>query len=78
MPKVIPAHPINDIAFFIDEYGALHIGMRSNNRVKNPHLPENLQCRSAHIDLIATNQQGRRPLHYGQTIPRSASANRRQ
>jgi hypothetical protein len=42
MPKVIPAHPINDIAFFVDEYGALHIGMRRNNRVMNPHLPENL------------------------------------
>jgi len=42
MPKVLPAHPINDIARFIDEYGALHIGMRRNNCVMNAHLPENL------------------------------------
>jgi hypothetical protein len=42
MPKVIPAHPINDLAFFIDEHGTLHIGMRRNNRVMNSHLPENL------------------------------------
>src|SRR5262249_25493315 len=67
--KVIPAHPIDDIAFFIDEYGTLHIGMRSNYRVMNPHLPEDLQRRPAHVDLIAAKQQGRRPLHDGQTIP---------
>jgi hypothetical protein len=42
MPKVIPAHPIHDLACFIDEYGTLHIGMRRNNRVMNSHLPENL------------------------------------
>ena len=69
MPKVIPAHPIDDIAFFIDEQGALHIGMCRNNGVMNPHLPENLQSRPAHIDLIAANQQGRRPLHDGRTKP---------
>jgi hypothetical protein len=42
MPEVISAHPIDDIARFIDEHGALHVGMRRNNRVMNPHLPENL------------------------------------
>src|SRR5262249_41376530 len=42
MPEVIPAHPLDDIARFIDEHGALHVGMRRNNRVLNPHLPENL------------------------------------
>src|SRR5262249_38995607 len=69
MPKVIPAHTINDFAFFVDEYGPLHIGMRRNNGVMNPHLPENLQCRPAHIDLIAADQQRRCPLHDGRTIP---------
>jgi hypothetical protein len=42
MPKVIPAHPINDVAFFVDEDGTLHVGMRRNDRVMNPHLPEDL------------------------------------
>jgi ATP dependent DNA ligase-like protein len=69
MPKVIPAHPIDNIALFIDEYGSLHIGMRRNNGVMNPHLPENLQSRPAHIDLITANQQRRRPLHDGRAKP---------
>jgi hypothetical protein len=55
MPGVISAHPIDDIARFIDEHGALHVGMRRNNRVMNPHLPENLEGRPAHVNLIAAN-----------------------
>jgi hypothetical protein len=42
MPKVIPAHPVDDIAFFIDEQGALHVGVRRNDGVMSPHLPEDL------------------------------------
>jgi hypothetical protein len=69
MPEVIPAHPLDDMARLIDEYGALHVGMRRNHRVMNPHLPENLERRPAHVNLIAANQQGRRPLHDGRTVP---------
>jgi len=36
MPKVIPAHAFDDVAFFVDELGALHIGTRRNNSVMNP------------------------------------------
>jgi hypothetical protein len=42
MPKIIPAHPIDDIALLVNEYRPLHIGMRRNNRIVNPHLPENV------------------------------------
>jgi hypothetical protein len=69
MPKVIPAHALEDVAFFVDELRALHIGTRRNNRVMNPHLLDNLQCRPAHIDLIAADQQGWRPFHDSRTIP---------
>jgi hypothetical protein len=69
MPKVIPAHSIDNIAFFIDEYGALHVGMRRDNGVMNRHLPKNLQRCPAHIDLIASNQQGRRSLYNGRVKP---------
>src|SRR5262245_49240935 len=68
MPEVIAAHSINDTALFIDEEGPLHIGMRRNNRVMHPHLPENLQRRPAHIDLVAADQQRGRPLHDGRTM----------
>src|SRR5262249_48455753 len=63
MPKLIAAHALEDLAFFVDELGALHIGTRRNNRVMNPHLLDNLQRRPAHIDLIAANQQVRRSFH---------------
>jgi len=61
MPKVIPAHAFDDVAFFIDELGALHIGSRCNNGVMNPHLLDYLQRGASHIDLIAADQQGRCP-----------------
>jgi hypothetical protein len=69
MPKVIPAHSINNIAFFIDKYSALHVGARCNNVVMNLHLPENLQRGPAHIDLIASDQQGWRSLYNGRPKP---------
>jgi hypothetical protein len=69
MPKFIPAHALEDVAFFVDELRALHIGTRHNNRVMNPHLLDNLQRRPAHIDLIAADQQGWRPLHDSRIIP---------
>jgi hypothetical protein len=69
MPKVIPAHSIDDIAFLVDQDGALHIGMCGNHGVMNPHQAEHLQCRAAHIDLVTPNHQGRRPLHDGRFVP---------
>jgi hypothetical protein len=57
MPKLVPAHALDDVAFFVDELRALHIGTRRNNRVMNPHLLDNLPRRPAHIDFIAANQQ---------------------
>ena len=56
MPEFIPAHALEDVAFFVDKLRALHIGTRRNNGVVNSHLLDNLQRRSAHIDLITANQ----------------------
>src|SRR5262249_58470207 len=61
--RCIPAHALKDVAFFVDELGAVHVGTRRDNRVTNPHLLDNLQGRPTHIDLIAANQQVRRPFH---------------
>src|SRR5262249_9500489 len=55
MPKVVPTHSLDNIAFLVHEYGALHIGMSRNSGVMNAHLLENLQSRPAHVDLIAAH-----------------------